>query len=158
MAEIAWVTGAGKGIGRAVARELAARGWTVAASARTAADLDSLAVAAAALPGRIATYGLDVTDQTAVNAAVRRIETDHGPIRLAILNAGTHLPVSALRFDTAAVRTLVETNLMGTVYCLGALLPLFTARKAARSASVSSTSSATAGCQPRPATAPPRRR
>ncbi|MEC9177635.1 MAG: SDR family NAD(P)-dependent oxidoreductase, partial [Pseudomonadota bacterium] len=45
---VAWVTGSGKGIGRAVALALAAEGWRVAVSARTAADLDVLVREAAA--------------------------------------------------------------------------------------------------------------
>ncbi len=132
----AWITGAGTGIGRGLALALAARGMTVAASARTEADLVSLA--AEARPGSILPVPLDVTDEAAVQAAVARIEAEAGPITLAILNAGTNSEVSAQKFDTKSVAHVVDTNLMGAVHCLGALLPLLRQRRAGRVAVVAS--------------------
>lgn len=132
----AWITGAGKGIGRALALALAARGMTVAASARTEADLTTLV--AEAKGGRIVPVVLDVTDEKAVQDAVARVEREAGPITLAILNAGTHSEVSAQKFDTAEFTRVVDTNLMGAVYCLGALLPVLRSRRAGRIAVVSS--------------------
>lgn len=134
----AWITGAGTGIGRALALALAARGMTVAASARTEADLASLSAEAAAGPGRIVPIRLDVTDEAAVQAAVDRIEAEAGPIALAILNAGTHSEVSAQKFDTVEFTRVIDTNLMGAVYCLGALLPVMRERGSGRIAVVSS--------------------
>lgn len=132
----AWITGAGTGIGRGLALALAARGMTVAASARTEADL--VALAAEARPGAILPVPLDVTDEAAVQAAVARIETELGPISLAILNAGTNSEVSAQKFDTARFAHVIDTNLMGAVHCLGALLPLLRQRRAGRVAVVAS--------------------
>lgn len=134
----AWITGAGTGIGRALALALAARGMTVAASARTEADLVSLAAEAAEGSGRIIPVPLDVTDEAAVQAAVARVETEAGPIALAILNAGTHSEVSAQKFDTVEFTRVIDTNLMGAVYCLGALLPVMRERRSGRIAVVSS--------------------
>ena len=59
---IAWVTGAGKGIGRQVSLELAKEGWLVAASARTISDLSSLVREAHPLQGSIREFAVDVTD------------------------------------------------------------------------------------------------
>ena len=132
----AWITGAGKGIGRALALALAARGMTVAASARTEADLTTLV--AEAKGGRIVPIVLDVTDEKAVQDAVARVESEAGPITLAILNAGTHSEVSAQNFDTVEFTRVVDTNLMGAVYCLGALLPVLRSRRAGRIAVVAS--------------------
>ena len=84
--KLAWVTGAGSGIGRALALRLAEAGWRVAVSARTTADLDSLAAAG---PGVIVPFVLDVTDNTAVTATVAQIALDMGPIDLVVLCAGT---------------------------------------------------------------------
>ena len=134
----AWVTGAGKGIGRALALTLARRGWTVAASARSQDDLAKLADEATPLAGRIVTFPLDITDEAAVLETVARIEAELAPLDVAVLNAGTHRPISADRFDTTAFRTLVDTNLMGTVHCLGALVPRLIARGAGRIAVVAS--------------------
>ncbi len=126
----AWVTGAGKGIGRALARRLAAEGWQVAASARTAADLQSLVADAAGLSGAVRPFVLDVTDAEAVAAAVTRIEDSLGPLDMAVLNAGTHKPVGVDDFSVAAFRTLMETNFFGVVNGLAQILPRFVGRGA----------------------------
>lgn len=135
-----WITGAGKGIGRALALKMAANGWTVAASARTADDLESLAqeVASSNLLGTIHAYPLDIVDIAGNQSVLAQIERDLGPLSLAVLNAGTHQPMAASEFSVNTVRTLVETNLMGTVNGLGALLPVFRARQRGQIAVVSS--------------------
>lgn len=133
----AWITGAGTGIGRGVALALVERGMTVAASARTEKDLLSLAAEARG-PGKIVPIPLDVTDEAAVQAAVARVEAEAGPITLAILNAGTNSEVTAEKFDTKKFTHVVDTNLMGAVYCLGALLPILRQRRAGRIAIVAS--------------------
>ncbi len=124
---LALITGASTGIGRALALRLAAAGWTVVACARRAAALDE--TAAAAVAGRIHPWPLDVTDAAAVNRAVAGIEAKLGAIALGVLNAGTHRPVRAATFEPADFRALIELNLMGTVNCLAALLPVMRSRK-----------------------------
>ncbi|MCC6735805.1 MAG: SDR family NAD(P)-dependent oxidoreductase [Bauldia sp.] len=136
---VAWVTGASKGIGRALVLALAGRGWTVAASARSEVELADV-VREAASNGRIVSFPLDVTDAAAVAAATAAIRDALGPIDLAVLNAGTHIPMAADAFDLPAFRTLVETNLMGAANCLAALLPDFMVRRAGEIAVVSSVS------------------
>lgn len=135
-----WITGAGKGIGRALALKMAADGWTVAASARTAPDLESLAdeVASSNSTGTIHAYPLDIVDVAANQDVLTQIEQDLGPLKLAVLNAGTHQPMAASEFSVKTVRHLVETNLMGTVNGLNALLPVFRDRQDGRIAVVSS--------------------
>ncbi len=123
---VVWITGAGKGIGRAVARRLAQDGWIVAASARTEDDLASLA--SEFPPGRVHSYPLDVTDLAGTEAILARIEREVGALDLAVLNAGTHIPVGAKDFSVDVVRRLVETNLMGTVHGLAQVIPGFIAR------------------------------
>ena len=133
---IAWITGAGKGIGRGLAARLAADGWTVAVSARTREDLVSLAAECPA--GRTHPFPLDVTDLAATEAAVRSIEKELGALDLVILNAGTHIPMSAETFSVDGFRRLVETNLMGTVNGLSHILPPFIERKRGHIAVVAS--------------------
>ncbi|MEQ8665780.1 MAG: SDR family NAD(P)-dependent oxidoreductase [Rhodospirillales bacterium] len=133
---VAWITGAGKGIGRAVARQLAAQGWTVAVSARTVADLESLAAACAS--GRIRPYRLDVTDPSATITVLDAIEAEVGRLDLAILNAGTHQPESAAKFSVETTRKLVEVNLMGTVNGLAPLVERFASRRKGHIAVVAS--------------------
>ncbi|NJM33961.1 MAG: SDR family NAD(P)-dependent oxidoreductase, partial [Rhodomicrobium sp.] len=76
----------------------------------------------------ISAFPLDVTDPGAVEEAAARIEADLGPIDLAILNAGIGTPLYAKHFDAAAVRKVFETNYMGVVHGLSALLPRMTGR------------------------------
>lgn len=136
MNKTVWITGAGKGIGRALALKMASEGWTVAASARTVADLEALATESGS--NHIYAFPLDITDSEANRMVLARIEEKLGPLDLAVLNAGTHKPMSAANFDVKTVRHLVETNLMGTVNGLDALLPLFRSRGEGRVAVVSS--------------------
>jgi len=133
---VAWITGAGKGIGRALALRLAADGWTVAASARTVEDLSSLAAECSA--GRIHGFPVDVTDLALTEATVRRIEQQIGNLTLVILNAGTHIPMSAETFSVDVFRHLVETNLMGAVNGLAQIIPAFVKRRGGHIAVVAS--------------------
>ena len=134
--KVAWVTGAGKGIGRALSKRLADEGWTVAVSARTAKDLHDLA--AECEPDRIHPYPLDVTDPWLVEETVRQIEANLGPLDLAILNAGTHAPLPAEEFSIEPFRRLVETNLMGPAHCLAPLIPRMIERQGGHIAVVGS--------------------
>ena len=70
--------------------------------------------------------------------AVARIEAEHGPIDVAVLNAGTHRPVSAAEFTAEGLRELMEINVMGTAACLEALMPRMIARGRGRIAVVAS--------------------
>jgi len=135
MARLVWITGASTGIGRATALAYAARGWTVAASARDAAGLASLSADGA---GRIHAFPLDVTDEAATIAAHAAITAALGPIDLVIFSAGTHLPVAIESFQTGIFRKLVEVNLMGVVHGLAAVLPAMIERRAGHIAIVSS--------------------
>lgn len=133
---IAWVTGASAGIGRAVAEELARRGWQVAISARRAADLDAMAAA----NKNFLSVPCDITDAAGVAAAVARIEATGRPVALALLNAGTYVPSDVTAFDLDAWKRQIDVNLNGTAACLAALLPGMLARKAGQIGIVSSVS------------------
>ncbi|PWW04228.1 short-subunit dehydrogenase [Hoeflea marina] len=111
----AWITGASSGIGRAVALLLAAKGFTVHATARSADDLDALASEASGLSGRIVATPGDVTDPEAMTAIVERIIADTGPLALAIFNAGVFLPVSGEALQASRFKKTFDVNLMGVV-------------------------------------------
>ncbi len=118
----AWVTGASTGIGRDVALQLAARGVKVAVSARSPEKLAALGPSVLAIP-------LDVTDPEACRAAVERIETELGPIDLAVLGAGTYSPVVIEDLNPAQFAHMMGTNYMGVVNCISALAPGMIARR-----------------------------
>jgi len=136
--DVAWITGASSGIGRALALNLARDGATVAVSARSADQLDQLAHTASGSPGRIAAYPLDVTVREEVFATVTRIERELGPIEQAVLAAGTHHPISADEFVARDLARLVEVNLLGVANALEPLMRAMIGRRRGRIAIVSS--------------------
>lgn len=140
MTRAAWITGAGKGIGRSLALRLAADGWRVAVSARTEADLLSLAAEAERLDGVVAPHTLDVADEAAVARVLDAIEDGSGPLDLVVLNAGTHIPVAAAQFSAKPFRKLMEVNFFGVVHGLAAVLPRMIERGHGRIAVVASVS------------------
>nr|WP_204367292.1 SDR family NAD(P)-dependent oxidoreductase [Methylobacterium sp. B34] len=122
---VTWITGASSGIGRALAIHLANAGARVALSARSA---EALTATVQAVPDRMRPFPLDVTDRDATAAAVETIERGFGPIGRAVLNAGTHIPMSLEDFSADTARRLIEVNYMGVVHGLEALLPRMRAR------------------------------
>jgi NAD(P)-dependent dehydrogenase (short-subunit alcohol dehydrogenase family) len=118
---VAWVTGASSGIGRGVALELARRGYVVAASARRAEQLATLAGEAAGLAGRIEPAPVDVTDREATAKVVAEIEA-RGPIALAFLNAGGSFDDAPGDFGGVGFRRTFELNVFGVVNGLNPLM------------------------------------
>ncbi|WP_244395972.1 SDR family NAD(P)-dependent oxidoreductase [Beijerinckia indica] len=116
---MAWVTGASSGIGRAVAMELARRGYRVAATARRKGDLEDLA---AAMPNIISFPG-DVTDLAGMRAMVKRIERQLGPIALAFFNAGVYFIQERKGLAAEIAWRTFEVNTGGVLNCLDPLLP-----------------------------------
>jgi len=136
--EIIWIVGAGRGIGRCLALELARGGATVVASARSAEDLTALESEAAVLRGRIVAQPLDITDREATARALDEIAARDGLPDIVVLNAGTHQPMPAARFDAAVFDKLMAINVMGVVNGLAAVVPRFIARRRGRIAVVGS--------------------
>ena len=138
--EIVWITGASSGLGRALALRLARAGERVVGSARNEEALNALAAEAEALPGEILVRPLDVADLAAFHAAAEWIEREIGPVGTLVLNAGTHIPMSAADFSAESVRKLLDVNVMGAVNGLEAVLPAMRRRGRGRIAVVASLS------------------
>jgi NAD(P)-dependent dehydrogenase (short-subunit alcohol dehydrogenase family) len=126
---LAWVTGASTGVGRAVAMELAGRGYRVAATARDEAQLADLAAEASCLGRHIIPYPGDVTDEETIATTVARIEVEQGPIVLAFLNAGASFTELPEHFGAAPFRQTFDLNVVGTVNCLAPLLKVMRERR-----------------------------
>lgn len=117
-ARLWWITGGGSGIGRALARAVAASGDRVVISGRR---LTALQETANGLPN-IIPFALDVADPTSVTATVADIESRLGPIDIAILSAAQYQPMDLGDFDSGLFRQLLTTNVIGVANCLD---PLF---------------------------------
>ena len=138
--KVALVTGAGKGIGRAVALALAAEGVHVGLLSRTEADLQTLAAEIAPLSVKTASIVADIADRTAVEAAVAQVTQQLGPIDILINNAGIGSFAKFLDMEPAAWEHIIQVNLMGTYYVTSAALPGMIARQTGDIINISSTS------------------
>lgn len=134
----AWVTGASSGIGREVAKTLAARGYRVIATARSVDKLNALANENAGLPGEIIAMPGDVTDETAMAQLVAQIETDHGRLALAVFNAGLFLPARGEQLSVDQFEQTFAVNVMGVVKGLVPAISAMVARGGGQVAIVSS--------------------
>src|SRR4051794_8806689 len=90
--KVAVVTGASSGIGRELARQLAAAGARVGLIARRSAELESLAQDISARGGRALPLSADVADKDQVDRAVQSVRDELGPIELMIASAGVGMP------------------------------------------------------------------
>jgi short-subunit dehydrogenase len=115
-----WVTGASSGIGAALVAELARRGCRVAASARRAEKLEELAAAAG---GGVLPVPADVTDREGMLAAAEHIRERFGAIDLAVLNAAYWGQFRVETWDTDVIRRHFDTNVLGMVHGVEAVLP-----------------------------------
>ena len=140
MTRVVWVTGAGKGLGRQVSLQLAEAGWRVAATSRTAEDLNSLAADAQHFAGSVHPFPADIIDRDAIDGLVEKIEDEIGPLDLAILNAGTYLRFGLEDFSAERFAHQMEINVNGTVNCLSPVLKRMKNRRRGQIAVVSSLS------------------
>lgn len=123
------MTGAGKGIGRAVALALAHEGVHVGLLARTEAQLQELATEIDALGVKVAVVPADVADLEAVNAAVAEVAAQLGPIDILINNAGIGSFAKFLDMPPADWEQIVRVNLLGVYYVTRAVLPAMITRQ-----------------------------
>ena len=119
----AFVTGAAKGIGKAIAVGFAQRGANVIVSdilkkelLQTAKELERNGV-------RVKCIVLDVTDETAVRGAIEESIRDFGHIDILVNNAGIYVANNFLKSDSSAWKRTVDVNLFGTMYPTHAVLP-----------------------------------
>ena len=131
MSEIALVTGGSRGIGRAIARALAADGFTVAVNfvGNEGAAKDAVE-AIASDGGQAITVQADVSDSSQVDALFDEVEERLGPVNVLVNNAGVRADGLALGMKDDAWRRVIDTNLFGTFACTRrALRPMLRARK-----------------------------
>lgn len=138
--QTALVTGAGRGIGRAIALAFAEAGCHVAAAARSREEIDATAEAVRATGRRALSLPCDVADPAAVQATVDATLDTFGAIDILVNNAGyaCFKPFETLTL-TEWQRT-IDVNLTGVFLCCQAVLPSMKARRAGRIINISSVS------------------
>jgi short-subunit dehydrogenase len=112
---LAIVTGASRGIGRALAIRLAANGYTVAAIARSEEDLATI--------DRVHPYTLDLTDPAATDRVVQQILDEHGPCAVLVNNAGIGLRGAIEEIPMDRWRRQFELNLFACARLTQLVLP-----------------------------------
>jgi NAD(P)-dependent dehydrogenase (short-subunit alcohol dehydrogenase family) len=145
--EVGIVTGAGRGVGRAIAETLAKAGAAVAVAARTPVEIEEVASAIERAGGRALAVRADVTDADSVSRLVEEVGHRLGEPTLLVNNAGVWLQVGPLaEADPETWWRDVEVSLKGAFLCSRAVLPGMLARGAGRIVNVSSY----AAIKPRP--------
>lgn len=141
--KIAIVTGAGKGIGKAIAIALAKEGVQVGLIARTSKDLETLAAEITALGVKAAFAVADISSITEVNNAVESIQSELGNTDILINNAGTGTFGKFLELSPEQWENQIKVNLFGVYYATRAVLPQMIERKTGDIVNVSSTAGLT---------------
>jgi short-subunit dehydrogenase len=133
------ITGAASGIGRQLALTLAAEGARLALLDRQTEALDHLAGELKGKP--VACAVADVTDLSAVRAAVAQLETTLGPTDLLVASAGIGIETPAVEFRAADFTAQIQVNLIGVINTLDAVLPGMCQRQRGHIAALSSMAS-----------------
>jgi len=120
---VAVVTGASSGIGRALALELACRGYQVGLVARRRKALEDLACEIETRGGRAQVAAADVGDRQALHAAIQQLECALGPVDVIVANAGLGTPTRLAPLNVADVEDTFRVNVLGVVYTIEAVLP-----------------------------------
>ncbi len=124
----ALVTGGGRGIGRSISAALAGAGATVTVLGRQETPLKD-AVAAGHAKGYVVA---DVTDEAAVDAAVKQAVAERGPIDILIANAGNAVSMPFAKSTSAQFREMFDLNVMGVVHATRAVIGDMVKRKSGR--------------------------
>jgi short-subunit dehydrogenase len=133
------ITGASSGIGRATAEAFARAGARVVLTARNTERLQEAARQLESGERKPVVHRLDVTDRAEVFRVIERVATDLGRIDILVNNAGIGhcLPIAELRRED--VERLVDTNLMGVIHTIQAIVPVMTKQGAGQIVNIAST-------------------
>ncbi len=124
--QIVWVIGASSGIGSALARELAARGATLALSSRRKDELESLK---AGLGARHRIFVLDVTEAETALRTAQAIRAAFGRIDRIVFLAAAYTPMKTDALDLAVAKGIVDVNLTGAFNIVHAAVPILKSQK-----------------------------
>ena len=143
--QVAVVTGAGRGIGRSIARELAAGGAAVALLGRSLPHLQTTATEIAAAGGKALAIACDVTAVAEVNRALAQSDRELGPLTLLVNNAGVGDGGRFWEMPAEDWWRVIEVNLKGPFLLSHAVLPGMVARGSGRIINIGSYAANSAG-------------
>ena len=136
--QIAVVTGAGRGIGRAIALKFAAEGADVVVVSRTQENSEKVANEIGALGRKAWAFTVDVADSAAVSAAAEKILADCGKVDILVNNAGVTRDGLLLHMSDADWDAVLNTNLKGAFFVTKAFSPAMLAARSGRIINISS--------------------
>jgi citronellol/citronellal dehydrogenase len=116
--QVALVSGAGRGIGKAIAFQLARLGARVALCGRDAARLDAAAARLRSLGAEVLTHAMSIRDPDAVARLYDAVWDTFGTLDLVVNNAGGQFPQAAIDFSPKGWNAVIDTNLNGTWYMM----------------------------------------
>jgi len=135
---VAVVTGAGRGIGRAIALRFAAEGADVAVLSRTAENSERVAGEVRAAGRKAWAYAVDVSDGAAVTAVTERVLADVGKVDILVNNAGVTRDGLLMRMSEQDWDTVIDTNLKGAFHVTRALTRQFLKQRSGRIINIAS--------------------
>ena len=122
--KVAVITGAGRGIGRAIALAYAGAGAAVVCSARNEAEIGQTAAEIRERGGRAIAHVADVADYASVTALFQRASEAFGGVDIVVANAGVSLEISRIAdSDPEKWRKTIDINLTGAYYTAHAAIP-----------------------------------
>jgi 3-oxoacyl-[acyl-carrier protein] reductase len=136
--KVALVTGASRGLGKAIALALAAEGASVAAVARSEDALKATLEAIRGAGGTAEPFALDVSDDAAVEAAVEKIASRFGHIDVLVNNAGVTRDGLLMRMKTEDWDAVIDTNLKGAFHLTKPVGRIMVKQRAGRIINISS--------------------
>jgi 3-oxoacyl-[acyl-carrier protein] reductase len=136
--QIAVVTGAGRGIGRAIALKFAADGADIVCVSRTQENSEKVAGEVRALGRKAWAFAVDVADSIAVNAAAEKILSEAGRVDILVNNAGVTRDGLLMRMSDADWDTVLNTNLKGAFLFTKAFTRAFVKQRSGRIINVAS--------------------
>ena len=135
----ALITGAGKGIGKAIAIALAKEGVNVILISRTQLDVDQLAIKIENFGVKSLALSADISDINSINAAVEKALAEFKTIDILINNAGIASFGNFLELEPTEWEKIIQVNVMGTYYTTRAILPNMIERQTGDIINISST-------------------
>ena len=140
------ITGGGSGIGRGAAIKMAADGAKVALVGRTASKVEAVKEEIEAAGGTALAYGVDVADLDAVKQMTQDVLDAFGSIDILVNNAGHSSPHRRLlNTPPEEVRGVIDSNLVGTIYCTQAAVPAMLEAERGTIINISSLAGVTSG-------------